>query len=462
MNSGYLKCIGCGEEYSTSDVLYRCRVCGDILDVRYRWADASMNPGRLKQMWLDRRTSFEPFDYSGVWRFREMLPFWDSEGQLLAYPEGNTYLLDAPRCARYVGLRRLQIKHLGFNPTGSFKDYGMAAAITQAGILGMRAVACASTGNTSASMAAYAARAGMLAIVIIPDQQISAGKLSQALDYNALTLQIDGDFDDAQKAVLEIAPELGIYVVNSVNPFRPEGQKTVMLEMLEQLGWQVPDRIVVPGGNLGNSSAFGKGLQELHDLGFIDRLPSLTIVQAQGADPLYRTVLGRKTGSLTAVHAKTLATAIKIGNPVSWRKALRALELTDGWVTEVSEGEIASAKAVIGADGVGCEPASATTVAGLKRILAEGTDGPVSSDEHVVAILTGHVLKDPDYTTRYHRSELYEDVEEETVVRGGAGKLDSVFANPPVKVKLDRDAIRREVEDGMRRLEGGHPAGWRG
>jgi threonine synthase len=301
-------------------------------------------------------------------------------------------------------------------------------------------------------MAAYATRAGLLGIVIIPDQHVSIGKLSQALDYHALTLQIEGDFDDAQQAVLEIAPELGIYIVNSVNPFRPEGQKTVIIEMLEQLNWKAPDRIVVPGGNLGNSSAFGKGLRELYDLGFIDKLPKVTIVQARGADPLYRTVTSPHADTLITVHAKTLATAIRIGKPVSWKKAKRAMEWTDGWVTEVSEEEIADAKAIVGADGIGCESASATTVAGLRRLISEGTDRPIDPEEEVVAILTGHVLKDPDYTTRYHLSTLYEDFVTETRVLKKSGKIRSRYANPPIKVKLDREAIKREVEKGLKRL----------
>ena len=194
---------------------------------------------------------------------------------------------------------------------------------------------------------------------------------------------------------MEVAPQLGVYVVNSINPFRIEGQKTMVLEMLEQMNWQVPDRIVVPGGNMGHAASISKALRELKELGFIEKFPKLTVVQAEGANPLYQTITGRDHDHLVAVHAKTLATAIKIGNPISWKKAMRGIEATDGWVTEVNEQEIADAKAVIGRDGIGCEPASAVTIAGLKKIIRDGTDGDVNRQEVVVAILTGHMLKDP-------------------------------------------------------------------
>ena len=290
-------------------------------------------------------------------------------------------------------------------------------------------------------MGAYAARAGLLGVVLIPEGQVAFGKLSQALDYGALTLQVQGDFDTALRLVTEVAPEIGVYILNSINPFRLEGQKTIAVEMLDQRDWQVPDRVVVPGGNLGNSSALGKGFQELFELGFIDRMPHLTIIQAEGAAPLYRTVTSDHPDKLVTVHARTLATAIKIGRPVSWKKAMRAMDWTDGWVTKVSEQEIADAKAMIGRDGIGCEPASATTVAGLKKLLAEGTDEPVNPDEDVVILLTGHVLKDPDYTVRYHLGELYEDYVVETQMIKKSNHLRSTYANRPIEVPADRDAI---------------------
>ena len=445
MSHAYLQCIECGHRFpSNREAIYACPQCGDLLDVVYDWQDADAD--RLKTLFRQRRVSNAPIDVSGVWRYRELIPFYTDEAQIVTYPEGNTQLLDAPRSAQYAGLGRLTFKHQGFNPTGSFKDNGMATGVTQARVLGARVVACASTGNTSASMAAYATRAGMLGVVFIPEGQIAFGKLSQSLDYGALTLQVRGDFDAAMQLVREVAPQVGMYILNSVNAFRLEGQKTIAIELLDQLDWRVPDRLVVPGGNLGNSSALGKGLKELYDLGFIDKLPRITIIQAAGADPLYRTITSPDPDRLVTVYARTLATAIKIGRPVSWKKAKRSMTWTDGWVTEVTEQEIADAKAIIGRDGIGCEPASATTLAGLKRLLEEGTDAPIDRDEEVVAILTGNVLKDPDYTVRYHLGDLYEDYVTETVVTSRSGKIDTHFANHPIEVAANAAAIIAVIE----------------
>lgn len=446
-NRAELACITCDGRFPTRpEPLYNCSVpdCGDILDVVYS-RDGTLDQEELKSLWALRRTSRKPEDISGVWRFRELLAFVEDPSVVVTLGEGNTPLLEAPVSADYVGLPRLLIKHQGFNPTGSFKDPGMSAATTQAKILEMKAVACASTGNTSASEAAYARRVGMLPIVLLPEGQVSYGKLSQALEYNALVLQIGGDFDKAMGLVMTVAPELGVYVVNSINPFRIEGQKTIIPELLEQLNWQVPDRIVVPGGNLGHASSIAKGLRDLRTLGFINKYPKITVVQAQGADPLYRTVISGDQSRLITVHARTLATAVKIGSPVSWRKALTGINETDGWVTEVSEQEIADAKAIIGRDGIGCEPASALTVAGLKRMVEEGTDRPFDKDELVVAILTGHMLKDPDYAIGYHADGLYEEYATESRVIPTGAKIHSNFANAFIQVNPDLEELRRAI-----------------
>ena len=451
-NSGFsdkaeLTCISCGSHYPTKpDPIYNCLRpgCGDILDVEYRF-DGRLDPEELKSIWALRRTSQKPEDRSGVWRFRELLPYIDDPSKVVTLGEGNTPLLEAPECAKYVGLRSLRFKHQGWNPTGSFKDPGMSAATTQAKILGMRAVACASTGNTSASEAAYARRAGMCPIVLLPQGQVSYGKLSQVLEYGALVLQVGGDFDKAMELVMTVAPELGIYVVNSINAFRIEGQKTIVPELLEQLNWQVPDRIVVPGGNLGHASSIWKGLRELAVLGLIDKFPKLTVVQAQGADPLYRTITGPDQSHLITVHAKTLATAVKIGNPVSWKKAKDGIQKTNGWVTEVDEQQIADAKAIIGRDGIGCEPASALTVAGLKRIVEEGTDRKFDRDETVVAVLTGHMLKDPDYPVMYHADQLYEEFVTKPKIVPKGPKVNSTFANQPISVGADPEELKRVI-----------------
>jgi threonine synthase len=324
--------------------------------------------------------------------------------------------------ASWVGVDRLRLKHEGENPTGSFKDRGMTAGVTMARRLGMKRVACASTGNTSASMASYAAQAGMEAIVFIPEGKIAYGKLSQALAYGAKTIQIEGDFDAAMTLVESVCAEESIYLVNSVNPFRIEGQKAIGIELLQDLDWEVPDWIVVPGGNLGNNTAIFKGLAELHAAGFIDRLPRIAVVQASGANPLYT---AWSTGQpLQSVSARTVATAIQIGNPVSWKKSLRGIQTTNGVVTHVSDQEILDAKAQVDAQGVGAEPASCATVAGLKRLVSEGVIAP---HETICGILTGHVLKDPDVVIGYHRGTL--------------DGIRSNYANPPVAAGSSLESV---------------------
>jgi len=351
--------------------------------------------------------------HSGVWRFRELLPHIPEE-HAITMREGNTPLYQLPRCARIAGLDMLQAKHQGMNPTASFKDTGMTFAASSARHGGFRWVACASTGNTSASMAAYAARGNMHSLVLIPEGKISWGKLSQALDYGALTCQLRTDFDGCVRILNELVRQKPVYLLNSVNPYRIEGQKTAAIELLEQLGWEPPDHIIVPGGNLGNSSAIGKALLEMRELKLIARLPKLSIIQAEGANPFYRSVREFGGTKLEPMIADTMATAIRIGNPASWKKALRVLRATGGEVEQVTEVEIAAAKAEIGADGVGCEPASAVTLAGLKKLTKRGF---VKPGESVILILTGHLLKDPDFTIKFHRGDLFGGTPDENEAR---------------------------------------------
>lgn len=449
--SFFFRCINgsCARESEITQKFYQCPSCGDLLDIVYRSTD--LDPARLKKAFRERRASNDPLDLSGVWRYREFLPFHKEDFiHIVTLGEGNNPVLEAPHSARYTGLKRLKVKHLGWNPSGSFKDYGMTVAISQACKLGSRVVACASTGNTSASMAAYSSRTDLRAVVFIPEGQIAYGKLAQALDYGALTLQIRGDFDAAMELVKELAQESDLYLMNSINPFRLEGQKTVMLELFDQLDWIIPDRIVVPGGNLGNSSSYGKALVELKEQGFIDKMPRLTIIQASGADPLYRTLVTSSRELVPVKEAWTLASAIKIGRPISWKKAVRALQATDGWCDVVNEQEIADAKAILGRDGIGCEPASATTVAGLKKLLTlsrqPGHEVTIDPDEDVVAILTGHQLKDPEYTFNYHLDNLYEHAVYENVVVEKSGKLNSTYANKPIPVAANKEEILRRLQ----------------
>jgi threonine synthase len=311
---------------------------------------------------------------------------------------------------------------------------------------GFEWVACASTGNTSAAMAAYAARAGLHSIVFIPEGKIAWGKLSQSMDYGALTVQLKTDFDGCVNVLTDLVTRFPIYLLNSVNPYRLEGQKTPAFEMLEQLEWQVPEHIVVPGGNLANSSALAKGFSEIYHLGLISRMPKISIIQAQGANPLYRTLEENGGEELIPVKANTRASAIRIGNPASWRKALRALRTTGGWCEQVSETEIALAKAEIGAEGVGCEPASAVTLAGLKKLVAQGK---VGKEERVVLILTGHTLKDSDYTIQYHRDELFTD-SERAGMSAGEKAQHAALRRPPIVLEPETDVVYRELEAYMK------------
>ena len=431
----------CQKEYGIDEVIYSCPACGSLLEVGYTFV---FREGKdFKGIWRQRRTSLAKIDVSGVWRYREMLPFVQDTKQIVTLPEGNTPLFDAPAAAAYAGIDGLQFKHQGYNPTASFKDNGMTAAVTQARILGMRRVGCVSTGNTSASMAAYAAAAGMQAVIFLPAGKVARGKLAQALDYGAVTIQVEANFDQILALVREIAEQAGIYLLNSINPFRIEGQKSILIEMLDQRDWRIPDWIVLPGGNLGNASALGKALWELDALSLLDSIPRIAVVQAAGAAPLYAKYhetggflrKGCERGVLRPVSKpETLATAIRIGNPVSWRKIALKMQWTGGVVETVEEREIADAKAMIGRCGIGCEPASAATLAGLKKLVRKDAIKP---SEDVVGILTGHLLKDPDYVYRYHSGEL--ETPSGELVR-------STFGNRPLTVANNRRKIIEALE----------------
>ncbi|HTR48197.1 MAG TPA: threonine synthase [Verrucomicrobiae bacterium] len=447
---GIQRCVNgaCGATYGLRERVYLCSRCGETLEIDCGLA-RPRNPESLRREWAARTSSRSALDASGVWRFRDLLPF-KNNAPIVTLREGNTPLFDAPRSAKYCGLAGLRLKHQGYNPTGSFKDTGMATAVTQAAISGARTAVCASTGNTAASLAAYAARAGMQAAILLPHGQVSSSKLAQSLDYGALVLEIEGNFDACMRLVQELGDDPSIYVANSINPFRIEGQKTVAFEMMEQCGWRVPDHVVVPGGNMGNSTALGKGFQELLDLGLIRRVPKLSVIQAEGAAPLARMFAALSPRQradfdhlpqkLEAVeNPQTLATAIKIGAPVSWKKALRSVLRSGGQIISVSEQEIADAKAMIGRDSIGCEPASATTVAGIKKLVAAGHIG---RKDDVVAVLTGHALKDPDYMIRYHEGTLSLGAKDEPAEL----KLAGAFRNAPQRVAATKAAILSSLE----------------
>jgi threonine synthase len=397
-----LRCPQCGATTSGGTTQFRC-ACGTPFDL----PDASFEPASesaeaLRARFHGRLSALGGSARSGVWRYRELiLPL--AEEHIVSRQEGNTPLHTVGAGERdgwrkigmYAGLERLILKHEGENPTGSFKDRGMTVGMSVARALGVRAVACASTGNTAASLAAYAAQAGLPALVFLPGNNVASGKLAQSIAYGAQRVSVAGDFDDAMRQVEVVAGRLGIYLLNSINPYRLAGQRSIAYELLHQLNWQAPDWLVLPAGNLGNTSAIGAALLRAAERGLIARVPRLASVQATGADPFYRS-FASGWRDFAPVHASTRATAINIGAPVSYARARAVVEATGGVVTEVSDDEIFAAKAIIDRAGIGCEPASAASVAGARRLVAEGVIAP---DAHVVAVLTGHLLKDIEQAT---------------------------------------------------------------
>src|SRR4051794_7753495 len=465
-DAAHQQCISptCGAKYPVDDIRVSCGACGSLLDIRYDW-DHQPIPKSLsffEHRWSTKGSGIEgQLDFSGVWRFRELLPFYRHEDQIVTIGEGRTVLQRADLLARELKMKpgTVLLQYEGLNPSGSFKDNGMAAAFTHAKMVGAKRVACASTGNTSASLAMFASLAEIQGVVFIGTGKISLGKLSQALDYGALTLQIKGDFDDCLRRVRQIAvdvPKLGIYLMNSVNPFRLEGQKSIMLRILEARGWEPPDWIIVPGGNLGNTAAFGKAFMELKELGLIKRVPRLAVINATGANTLYkvyheqgvRWAGGRYDTEKVAKYyaymneqnyqAHTIASAIEIGRPVNLPKALRSLDVMDGVVREVTDDEILEARALVARYGFGCEPASAASVAGLQKLLAERI---ISPDDSVVCILTGHELKDPNATVKYHTGIDMKAVQDLAPRTEPHGKM----SNRPVPVEDSLEAIVRAM-----------------
>ena len=418
-------CVSCGNELTETDPHPRCPRCGGLLEIVHRPPD--LTAPELLLRFTERRGRVPGTPSSGVWRFREIvLP---SAEQVVSHPEGNTPLIHRSALDRWSGTEGLLLKHEGHNPTGSFKDRGMTVGVTQALRIGARAVACASTGNTSASLAAYAAQAGLPALVLVPAGNVATGKLAQSLAYGARTLLVRGGFDDCLRLVQEASERLGVYLLNSINPFRLEGQKTIVLELLQQLAWSPPDWIVLPAGNLGNTAAFGKALREAREWGLIDRMPRLAAVQAAGAAPFARSF---EEGFRTRyrVEPETVATAIRIGDPASHDRAVRAIRETDGVVLVVSDAQILEAKAAVDASGVGCEPASAASVAGVRELVRRGTIAPGA---RVAAVLTGHVLKDPGMLLQYH-------VETDPPPAG---------ANRPVEIEADLREVERVLSKGV-------------
>lgn len=417
------RCADCAATYDERDAAPACTHCGGLLDVLHAVpTDALGAPiasAVLKQTFAQHCCARPHGSASGVWRFQSMV--MPAAGTaLVSHPEGNTPLLSRDALSRWAGVDALMLKHEGHNPTGSFKDRGMTVGVTQAVRIGARAVACASTGNTSASLAAYAAHAGIPGLVFVPEGKVAASKLAQTLAYGARTLLVRGDFDACLRLVQASARELNIYLLNSINPWRIEGQKTIVLELLQQLDWDAPDFLVLPAGNLGNTAAFGKALREASALGLISRVPRIVAVQAAGAAP-FAASFHEHFATRHVVSAETVATAIRIGDPASWERGVRAIRETDGIVLACSDDEIIDAKVAIDAAGVGCEPASAASLAGVRRLVA---DGVIRAGHRVVAVLTGHVLKDPGMLVHLHQE-----------------RADFVQANRPIVIDANVSAV---------------------
>jgi len=382
-----LRCVRCGKEYDLFSSRYRC-VCGGLLEVSIK---GSLSPS-LKETFRERKLSHAKLDVSNVFRYREFVIDLD-EDAVVSIGEGRTTLYK-----KVVDGMEVFFKHEGENPTGSFKDRGMAVGVSVAKYLGYKFTACASTGNTAASLSSYSAHAGLKSIVFVPRGKVALGKLSQALAYGAYVFEVVGDFDDAMSIVEDVAEQHRVYLLNSLNPLRLEGQKTIIINILEELNWEEPDWIIVPGGNLGNTSAFGKALKELYNFGFIKKVPRIGTIQAEGASPFYKSYITHFK-EFEPEKPETIATAIRIGNPVNFEKAKEAITFTNGVVEFVSDSEILQAKSEIDNMGIGCEPASAASLAGFKKLLKKGI---IKRTDLVVMILTGHLLKDPDATIKLH------------------------------------------------------------
>jgi len=380
----YLECIACGEKYGEDEIIYSCRRCGDLLEVKY---DYEVLKERLKESdWRSLPIS--------VWRYKPLMPVRETS-KIVSLNEGGTGLHQCKRLAKLLGVKRLYVKNEGENPTGSFKDRGMTVGVTKALELEMKMVICASTGNTSASLAAYAAKAGLECIVLIPSGKIAYGKLTQAIIHGAKVVQIKGNFDQALKIVLELSERhRKVYLLNSVNPFRIEGQKSLAYEICDQLEGEPPDKVIVPVGNAGNITAIWKGFSEFYKLNLISKLPQMIGIQAEGAAPIARAV---KEGSNIIVpvdHPETVASAIRIGAPLSWKKAIRAIRESKGTAETVTDQEILEAQRMLARhEGLFAEPASASSIAGLKKLLGLKR---IDKNETIVCVVTGHGLKDPD------------------------------------------------------------------
>jgi len=374
-----IECVNCNAKYDDNEVIYNCKECGSVLEVV-----VDVDKSDVPRETFDSRKDV-------LWKYKEFMPV--DETKIVSLDEGGTPFCKCNKIGEKLGID-LYVKVEGSNPTGSFKDRGMSVGMTKAMELGVDTVGCASTGNTSASLAAYAARAGLLCVVLLPSGKVALGKLAQAMFHGAEVLSVNGNFDEALETVTALALEKHLYLLNSINPYRLEGQKSIGFEIVHELGWKSPDRIVLPVGNAGNISAIWKGITEFHNAGYIDELPMMTGIQAEGAAPIANAFRKNTMDMVPVEDPETVATAIRIGAPVSSIKALRAIYDSNGFAETVTDDEILAAQLDLARyEGIGVEPASAASIAGLKKLVEEGV---VDKGEQVVCIVTGHLLKDPN------------------------------------------------------------------
>jgi threonine synthase len=386
-----IRCVSCNQTYDDDEIVYTCEKCGSVLEV-------VVDVDIPKETFACRNNT--------MWKYKEFIPV--NEEKVVSLQEGATPFCKCDKLGDELGIN-LFVKVEGSNPTGSFKDRGMSVGMTKAIDLGVDTVGCASTGNTSASLAAYAARGGLKGIVLLPAGKVALGKLAQAMFHGADVLSVNGNFDEALEMVSELAREKYLYLLNSVNPFRLEGQKTIGFEILEDLGWKSPDRIVLPVGNAGNISAIWKGIKEFHNAGYVEDVPMMTGIQAEKAAPIANAFRGKSKEIVPVENPETIATAIRIGNPVSYTKALNAIYESNGFSDTVTDDEILSAQKLLArTEGIGVEPASAASIAGLKKLVDEGV---VEKQETVVCIVTGHVLKDPDTAIKASKEPINIDAD---------------------------------------------------
>ncbi|MCP8315248.1 MAG: threonine synthase [archaeon] len=388
-----LVCIGCKSEYSLDEIVYHCKKCKDLLEVQ-------IDLEEIKKSINKRVLASRPLS---VWKYAELIPVFD-KNKIVTINEGGTKLYKCNNLAEELRIKRLYVKNEGENPTGSFKDRGMTVGVTKAREFYVKEVACASTGNTAASLSAYATKAGLKCIIMIPHGAVAIGKLAQSIIYGAKVIAIKGNFDEALSMVIEASKSLGLYLLNSINPFRIEGQKTAAFEVCEQFDFHAPDKLIIPVGNAANIAAYWKGFKEFYELDFIKNLPAMVGIQASGASPIVQAIKEGRDSIKPVKNPSTVATAIRIGKPASWKKAIMSIRESKGMAETVTDEEILSAQRLLARkEGLFVEPASASSIAGLKKLIELGS---IDRDEEIVCIATGHGLKDPDSAIKFYQEPV--------------------------------------------------------